>query len=177
MASGKPVVRQIAWVSLAIQLLILLVAVILISFLIGSVPAAIDITMCLYLFTSIALRQLVPRAHRRGMRAFRKEQYAQAVEAFKESYSFFTRHPWIDRYRFITLLSSSRMSYQEMALVNTAFCYTQIGEGAMAQRYYKKALAQFPESEMAKTALRMLAAAPGEADTAQAGTDNGCGTA
>ena len=52
---------EIAWVSLAIQLLILLVAVILISFLIGSIPAAIDITMCLYLFTSIALRQLVPR--------------------------------------------------------------------------------------------------------------------
>lgn len=160
MASGKPVVRQIAWISLLVQLLLLLASVILVYLLIGSVSAAIDITMFFYLFASIALRQLVPRAHRRGMGAFRKGQYALAAEEFEKSYTFFTRHPWIDRYRFVTLLSSSRISYREMALVNAAFCYTQIGEGGTAKRYYEKALAQFPGSEMAKAALRMLASAP-----------------
>lgn len=50
----------------------------------------------------------------------------------------------------------SRMTYTEMTLLNTAFCYTRIGEGALAIEYYGKTLVQFPDSEMAKSALRMM---------------------
>ena len=43
-----------------------------------------------------------------------------------------------------------------MALLNIAFCYSQKGNGSKAKEYYEKTLQQFPGSEMAKSALRML---------------------
>ena len=54
------------------------------------------------------------------------------------------------------LLSSSRISYREMALINRAFCYTQIKEGEKAKELYKKALEEFPDSGMAKAGVNML---------------------
>lgn len=43
-----------------------------------------------------------------------------------------------------------------MALVNIAFCCTQTGNPNQAKEYYGKALNQFPDSEMAKSALQMM---------------------
>lgn len=43
-----------------------------------------------------------------------------------------------------------------MALTNAAFCYVQTGKGQKAVEYYEKVLHQFPDSEMAKSALKML---------------------
>ena len=107
------------------------------------------------MFIILALRS-IPRNHRRGMKLFKTGQYIQAISEFQKSYEFFMKHAWIDKYRYFVLLSSSRISYTEMSLLNTAFCYTQIGQGALAKEYYEKTLAQFPDSEMAKSALRML---------------------
>ncbi len=46
-----------------------------------------------------------------------------------------------------------------MALVNIAFSYTQIGNGQKAKEYYKQALSEFPQSIIAKSALKMIEAA------------------
>ncbi len=154
MSSNKPVVHQIAWISLIPNFILF----ILLVYLVGRiVPPAIAsyLIIALYMFIILALRS-IPRNHRKGMKFFKAGQYAQAISEFQKSYDFFTRHAWIDKYRYIVLLSSSRISYTEMALLNTAFCYTQIGEGALAIEYYEKTLAQFPDSEMAKSALRMM---------------------
>jgi TolA-binding protein len=43
-----------------------------------------------------------------------------------------------------------------MALVNKAFCLTQIGRKEEAIKIYKQVLEEFPDSEMAKTSLKML---------------------
>ena len=72
------------------------------------------------------------------------------------SYGFFNKKQWIDKYRFIILLSASRISYKEMALLNIAFCYGQLGDGKRSREFYEKTLTEFPDSEMAKTALNML---------------------
>ena len=56
----------------------------------------------------------------------------------------------------ITLFSASKMSYREMDLNNIAFCYSQIGNGTKSKEYYEKTLSEFPESIMAKTALKLI---------------------
>ena len=43
-----------------------------------------------------------------------------------------------------------------MALVNIAFCYSQIGDGRKTKDYYLKALDQFPNSEIVKTFLKTI---------------------
>ncbi len=109
-----------------------------------------------YVGLSMVLRFGIPSSHRRGIALFKKKRYEEAIPEFERSYSFFERSKWIDDFRFLTLLSSSRISYREMALLNIAFCYAQAGYGSKAKEYYKRALAEFPDSEMAITSLKMI---------------------
>ncbi|MEM7571703.1 MAG: hypothetical protein AAF433_02330 [Bacteroidota bacterium] len=109
-----------------------------------------------YLVLSQLLKRLIPRAHRRGMASVKAEDYHNAITHFQNSYDFFNKNDWIDRYRYLTLLSSTKMSYREMALNNMAFCYGQIGDGQTAKAYYERTLAEYPESGMAKAGLRLL---------------------
>ena len=92
-----------------------------------------------YLTYSLGSRMFIARAHRRGMRLYRSQQYAAAIQAYEESYDFFARNTWIDRFRAITMMSPSAISYREMALCNIAFCYSQLGDGEKAESYYRRA--------------------------------------
>lgn len=156
MASSKPIIRQVAWISLVPQLLIMIFLIFFFNLFIDPFHYALNIAMLFYLGASFLLRSMVPRNHRKGIRLFKSGDYTQAVSEFEKSYDFFMRHPWVDKYRFIVLLSSSRISYREMALVNVAFCYAQMGNGKKAIACYERALQQFPDSELAKSALKML---------------------
>lgn len=156
MSSGKPIVRQIAWISLIPQLIIMLILIITASMIFGPSSPVMDIIILLYFLYPFISRKLIARNHQNGIKLFKSGSYAQAINEFEKSYAFFTRHQWIDKYRFIALFSASKISYKEMALLNIAFCYSQIGNGSKAKEYYQKTLQLFPGSEMAKSALRML---------------------
>ena len=110
----------------------------------------------IYMLISFSLRRLLPGAHRRGIALFKKKDYEAAILEFRKSYDFFSKHQWIDKFRYLTLLSSSQIGYREMALLNIAFCYGQIGEGAKSKEYYQKTLKEFPDSEMATASLKMF---------------------
>jgi tetratricopeptide (TPR) repeat protein len=112
--------------------------------------------MGIYFAYAWLTRLLIPRDHRRGIRLVRQGRYEEAIQAFENSLSFFTRHSWIDRLRAITMLSPSAMSYREMALCNTAFCYSQIGQGAKSKAIYQSVLAEYPDNLLAPASLRML---------------------
>lgn len=109
-----------------------------------------------YLAYANGSRMLIARDHRRGVRLYRQQQFAAAIQAFDESYRFFSRNPWIDRFRSLVLMSPSAISYREMALCNIAFCYSQLGNGENSQTYYRRALDEFPDSGLAAAALRMI---------------------
>jgi tetratricopeptide (TPR) repeat protein len=111
-----------------------------------------------YVICSYSARALIPRAHRRGTLLARNEQFEEAIRAHEESYAFFTRHAWIDRYRAITMLTPSAMSYREIALVNIAFAYSQMGDGAKAKEFYRRALDEFPDSGLASASLKLIEA-------------------
>jgi tetratricopeptide (TPR) repeat protein len=157
MASTTPVLKQVSWLSLVPQLAIAVLLVLAAGRLGAGDPylaAAI-----VYLAMLFSLRWIVAFHHRMGMRHVRNGEFERAIQRFEKSYEFFRRHPWIDKFRYVTLLSSARPSYREMALLNIAFSHGQIGNGRQAQEYYRKTLAEFPDSGMAKSSLRMMAAA------------------
>lgn len=151
-----PVVRQYAWAAVVPQLLILSLIVLLLSALTHlRLSTVIAMGVALYFLSMSIIRSIVARAHKAGMRNVRKGDFAGAILCFEESYTFFSRHDWVDRLRFLVLGSSSRASYREMALVNIAFCYAQNGEGRMSRIYYERAAKEFPESTLAVAGLNM----------------------
>lgn len=159
MASSIPIVKQIAWVSILPQLLVM-------SLFIGATYLAgaehfLLIGAAVYLVISISLRWFIPRDHRIGIALFRQNKFAEALSHFEQSYEFFTRNRWLDDWRFITLLSSSHISYREMALLNVAFCYGQIGDGLKSKQNYQRVAQEFPGSQIAEASLRMLESANG----------------
>ena len=54
------------------------------------------------------------------------------------------------------MLSAAGMWYREMALVSLGFCYAQIGDGEHARQSYGQCLKEFPDNEMARSALRLM---------------------
>jgi tetratricopeptide (TPR) repeat protein len=154
LASKIPIIRQINLLAAGFQILIIAIfAFILyqfdnVNFLLYAILAFFAI--------SLLLRYSIPKYHRMGMSQFKQRNYQEAINCFDKSYQFFNRYYWLDKYRFIFILSSSRNSYQEMALVNMAFCYSQIGQKEDAVNTYKLALEKYPESEIAKSGLNML---------------------
>lgn len=112
----------------------------------------------------VGARHFIPRAHRRGVRHLHKEQFREAIACFADSDRFFSRHPWIDRFRAVVLLSPSSWSYREMALLNMAFAHSQLGEGRKAQEYYRQVATEYPGNKMARNALRLMEASRELAD-------------
>lgn len=154
MSSKTPKVRQINYIAIIPHLLIMAGMVWLWyqmypenAFLFGAIT---------YILTSFILRNLISKDHRNGIKNNNSENYKEAISDFEKSYTFFSKHEWVDKYRIVTLLSSSKMSYREMALANIGYCYSQIGEGNKAKEYYERTLKEFPESGLAKSALNMM---------------------
>jgi len=154
MASKQPIVKQTAWLSLIPQLLILGIFIVVASLTNTQNPAIMGALA--YISASVVLRRTVAQYHRKGMAHFKKEEFAPALDRFQQSYDFFSLNRWVDDWRYVTLMSSSRVSYREMALLNMAYCYGQLGEGDKARGFYERTLLEFPESGMAKAAINML---------------------
>ncbi|NRD19492.1 hypothetical protein HNV08_05490 [Winogradskyella eckloniae] len=156
MSAKVPTVRQTNWISIIPHFIVMGIIILIWyqfhpenAFLYGALT---------YLVISIALRNFIARDHRKGIKNNHAEKFKAAISDFEKSYAFFKKNEWIDQYRFVTLLSSSKISYREMALANIGFCYAQIGDGVNSKAYYERTLKEFPESVLAKTALKMMSA-------------------
>ncbi len=171
MSSKKPIVRQVAWAAMLPQLIFLGSLMLVFSLIVKPLSTATLYATVVYLVISLTLRNTITHNQRKGMTLTKAEKYPQAIDEFKKSYAFFRKYAWIDKYRYMTLLSSSRISYTEMALVNIAFCYTQSGNAELSKEYYQKALQLFPDSGMAQSALNMIKAFEDKADRQKAVDD------
>lgn len=94
------------------------------------------------------LRLTLQHHHRAGRKHLRAQEYEQALACFKKSEAFFTRYPWIDRLRVVTMFNTSAYSYLEMALQNQAYALMHLDR----------------VEESAASLERLLAAAPGRED-------------
>lgn len=154
MASNVPFVTQVSWTSLLFQ--ILLIGFLFYIFELSGFFDAFFIAAIVYCILAFGLRKLFASAHRRGMKLVKRRKFIEAVPFFEKSVAYFSRNTWVDRYRFVTLLSSSKMTYREMGLCNIAFCYSQTGDGVKAKEVYSRTLMEYPENGLAETGLNML---------------------
>ena len=157
MSSNVPIVRQIARISAIPHLAVFgLIMYILYIWLQLDILYTYSLTLLTYIVISYCLKFLISGKLRKGIKLIKREGYLEAINCFEKSYDFFKRYNWVDKYRYITLLSSSRMSYKEIALNNIAFCYSQMGDGAKAKEWYERTLEEFPGSGMAIAALKFI---------------------
>ena len=156
MASNIPIIRQISWISFIPQIALVIFLIFIYSLLNLKDPALYGILT--YSIISVSLKYFLIKSHTNGMKLVKLSKFEEAISKFENSYLYFTQNNWIDKYRFITLLSASKISYKEMALCNIAFCYSQIGNVKKVIEFYKKTLVDYPESKIAQTGLNAFIA-------------------
>ncbi|MBL3657919.1 tetratricopeptide repeat protein [Fulvivirga sediminis] len=154
MSFNIPFIKQVSIPALMFQFLLITGIYFVLKPLI--IEFAFLITALTYAVIARVLRSIIAKAHRKGISLVKKHQYKEAIPNFEKSVKYFTDHESIDQYRFITLLSASKMSYREMGLCNIAFCYSQIGEGQKSKTYYELVLRDYPKNGIAISGLRML---------------------
>ena len=149
-----PVIHQIAWVSLILQLVIVGVFIGAAEYF--GVPKPILAATLAYIVLAALIRLLLTSHHRRGMHYARQGRLELAILDFQKSYEFFHRHAWLDEMRYIFLLSTSRVSYREMGLLNLAYCDLWADRGEDAVRTYLRTIEEFPHSGLAWTGIKLF---------------------
>ncbi len=79
-----------------------------------------------------------------------------AIAEMEASYAFCQRHPWLDRLRYLTMLSASGMSYRELALINIGFFQSQAGRKDESKAAYQRVVAEFPHNMVGIQTLKMI---------------------
>jgi tetratricopeptide (TPR) repeat protein len=102
------------------------------------------------------LRYTLMRHQVRGLRLVRAQRFEEAIQAFERNLAIFDRHPSLDKWRSLILLSSSRYSYGEMTLLNLGYAAAQMRQGARAEEYYERVLELNPRNGAAFSALNLL---------------------
>jgi tetratricopeptide (TPR) repeat protein len=158
MSQRMPVVRQLHWKGLTPQFIVL-AALVLVLYVVfpklGIIRDFLIAALAYFIFCRI-MRGIFTRDHRSGMRAYHARKFQDAISHFESSYRFFSTHRQLDRRRSVLFGVSSQNPYRVMALCNTAYCYSQIGDGQRAITLYEQALHEEPDCALAKGALNML---------------------
>lgn len=105
---------------------------------------------------ALVSRRLIAGHHRSGCRAFRRGELDTAISEMEASYAFFQRRPWLDRFRSLTMLSASAMSYRELALLNIGFFQAQAGRKDESKAAYQRVVAEFPRNLVGAQTLKMI---------------------
>lgn len=161
MTGKQPVIRSTSWRMVVPQIVIMIVLVVLVAVVLKPQPPVLAVTLGagIYLLYSYGSRWLLLKPHKQGLRLAFAGEYHAAIASHEASLRFFERHPWIDRFRAITLMTPSAFSYTEMALMNIAYCYGQLGDIQAAQAFYQQTLNLYPDNEVAAAALNFIDAA------------------
>lgn len=154
MSNPTPTVRQVSKAALVPQVAIVVAVFLAGRYLWGQLGVAV--AAAVLLAYSYGSRRLIARHHRQGFSLVKQGRFREAIAYFEKSLAFFDAHPWVDRWKAFTMMSSSSASYREMALINIAYCHLQLGEGAAAREQYNLCLKRFPDSGLAQIALRMM---------------------
>ena len=164
MASNVPTIRQLSWLSFFPQFIF--IGLIIYLYHLANFEEPFIFGALTYSLLAFGLRKLIAKNHRQGMSLVKQQKFADALPYFEKSVEYFSKNNWVDKYRFLTLLSSSKMTYKEMGLCNIAFCYSQTGNGQKAKEYYQQALNEFPENGLALAGLNMLKSVDNNAQVA-----------
>lgn len=120
MSANVPIVSPVSWPAVLI-LIVFWMVLMAVSFFLHQLEGMM-VASILFFILITALQQLIPKSHKKGMKAVKQKDFKSAIEYFKQSVDFFTKNEWLDKYRAVSMFSASKMSYREMGLCNIAFC-------------------------------------------------------
>ncbi len=92
----------------------------------------------------------------RARRKLVRGEYEEALRLYEKVYEFFSKHPWLDRFRYLILLTPSKRMIRETALNNIVYCYFQLGDKAKVKSALDRFLGEFPDNIFAKSALEFI---------------------
>ncbi len=161
MSSKKPAIRLTSWRMVIPQLVVMLLLIVLVAAVFKPQPPVLAVTIGagIFLLYSYSIRWLLLKPHKQGLKLTFAGEYQAAIASHETSLRFFERYPWIDRFRALTLMTPSAFSFAEMALLNMAYCYGQLGDIEAAKAFYQQTLNQYPDNEVAAAALNLINAA------------------
>lgn len=140
-----PNIKPISWQSVGRQFVIIGL-MIMIYYLTGfSKPFIFGCAT--YTLLSFILRTVVPRSHNKGVRLINRQKFNEAEPYVLKSIKFFEKNSWVDKYSYITLLNSSKLTYLEMGICNIIYCYFKCGWIDSAFKLYGKLIQRFPNIE------------------------------
>lgn len=121
-----------------------IISIIGIIFYLLKIPNYWILAISFYLLLSVYLKIVIPKWHRKGLFYIKKGELEGAVFCFNKSLVFFSKNMWIDTFRAFTLLSLSKLSYREMALINLSWCYQQLGDKKKMKKTYQILEKEYP---------------------------------
>ncbi len=155
---GKKKRRRVAWGALLVNIAIL-VALMLGGMLLVQPPTSgMLIGAAVYFVLSTVLKTIFLRYQRKGMKLAQARKFTEAEAAFSGSFDYFKQHPAIDKYRAITMLDYSNISYGEISLVNAGACCAMRGDYDAAKGWYRRAMEEYPDGFSGEVALEKLEA-------------------
>jgi hypothetical protein len=156
MSSKVPFVKQ-ETVWLAVVPHILLIAILCLVYYQWDRKNYFIFSFLTYLIIWYGLRTIAyPKDVHKSIRLIKEEKFDEAIPYIERSIVFYTRHAWIDKYRFLLIVSSSKRGIRESSLCNLGFCLLQSGNAKAAKEVYEDVLRQYPENTVAKIQLRTI---------------------
>jgi tetratricopeptide (TPR) repeat protein len=110
-----------------------------------------------YLILTYTARHLFfPAVMHEGLKLIKEEKFEQAIPSVQKTIDYYTKKAWVDKFRFLLLISSSKKTIREMTICNLAYCYLQTGEIQKSKKIYSEVLRQYPENINAKSMLNTI---------------------
>ncbi len=159
MTRRSPSAHEFRWAFFLLQLAALGVCVAAGLAVSGRGPWGAGAGMAVFWIWTYGARARFGRHHAAGARHIRRREYEQALACFARSEAYFAEHPRLDRWRALSVMSTSAASFHEMAMVAQGSCLIRLGRADEARRTYERVRELYPESPWADGALALLDAA------------------
>jgi len=88
----------------------------------------------LYLIVLLGLRKLLfPKVIHKGINFIKEGKFDEAIQPIQKTIEYYTKNDWVDKYRFLLMISSSKRTIRESSICNLAYCPLQTGETKKAK--------------------------------------------
>ena len=156
MRSKVPFVKkEIAWLSLIPRLLYL--GLLCLAFYPLDKKNFFIYAIIVHSLITFGLRKwALPAVVHSSVALIKEGKFEEAIPYIKESIDYYDKHPWIDKYRFLLMVSSSKLCIMELLLCNLAYCHLQIGDVKIAKLTYEEVLRRYPENANARVQLQTI---------------------
>jgi tetratricopeptide (TPR) repeat protein len=108
------------------------------------------------ILTYIARWLFYPSFVHAGIKHIKEGKFEQAIPFIQKTINYYKGHPWIDKFRFLLLISSAKSTILESSVCNLAYCYLQTGQVEKSTELYQNILRQNPENINARAMLNTI---------------------